>query len=123
MANAVYWDTSALLKLYAPEPDSSDYALLPFRLAQPFADCLQRRDLSGIALPTAFLHQLPELRVASQEPIDEIGIIRSDRDHLEGRLAVQGDHHRRRRALPRVLFEMVLGLCEINNFHVRGSAM
>lgn len=25
MANAIYWDTSALLKLYAPEPDSSDY--------------------------------------------------------------------------------------------------
>jgi len=28
MANAVYWDTSALLKLYAPEPDSSDYLRL-----------------------------------------------------------------------------------------------
>jgi hypothetical protein len=28
MANAVYWDTSALLKLYAPEPDSSDYTRL-----------------------------------------------------------------------------------------------
>jgi predicted nucleic acid-binding protein len=28
MANAVYWDTSALLKLYAPEPDSSDYRRL-----------------------------------------------------------------------------------------------
>jgi predicted nucleic acid-binding protein len=28
MANAIYWDTSALLKLYAPEPDSSDYLRL-----------------------------------------------------------------------------------------------
>jgi len=28
MANAVYWDTSALLKLYAPEPDSGDYLRL-----------------------------------------------------------------------------------------------
>ena len=28
MANAVYWDTSALIKLYAPEPDSSDYVRL-----------------------------------------------------------------------------------------------
>ena len=28
MANAVYWDTSVLLKLYAPEPDSSDYLRL-----------------------------------------------------------------------------------------------
>jgi predicted nucleic acid-binding protein len=28
MANAVYWDTSALLKLYAPEPDSRDYLRL-----------------------------------------------------------------------------------------------
>ncbi len=28
MANAIYWDTSALLKLYAPESDSSDYLRL-----------------------------------------------------------------------------------------------
>jgi predicted nucleic acid-binding protein len=28
MANAIYWDTSVLLKLYAPEPDSSDYLRL-----------------------------------------------------------------------------------------------
>lgn len=28
MAEAVYWDTSALLKLYAPEPDSGDYLRL-----------------------------------------------------------------------------------------------
>lgn len=28
MANAIYWDTSALLKLYAPEADSSDYLRL-----------------------------------------------------------------------------------------------
>lgn len=28
MANAIYWDTSALIKLYAPEPDSSDYLRL-----------------------------------------------------------------------------------------------
>ena len=28
MANAVYWDTSAILKLYAPEPDSRDYLRL-----------------------------------------------------------------------------------------------
>ena len=28
MANAIYWDTSALLKLYAPEPDSSGYLRL-----------------------------------------------------------------------------------------------
>ena len=28
MANAVYWDTSAVLKLYAPEPDSSHYLRL-----------------------------------------------------------------------------------------------
>lgn len=28
MANAIYWDTSALLKLYAPESDSSDYLTL-----------------------------------------------------------------------------------------------
>jgi len=28
MANAIYWDTSALLKHFAPEPDSSDYLRL-----------------------------------------------------------------------------------------------
>lgn len=28
MAHAIYWDTSALLKLYAPEPDSSAYLRL-----------------------------------------------------------------------------------------------
>jgi predicted nucleic acid-binding protein len=28
MAEAVYWDTSALVKLYAPEPDSGDYLRL-----------------------------------------------------------------------------------------------
>ncbi len=28
MGEAVYWDTSALLKLYAPEPDSGDYLRL-----------------------------------------------------------------------------------------------
>jgi uncharacterized protein len=28
MTNAIYWDTSALLKLYAPEPDSCDYLRL-----------------------------------------------------------------------------------------------
>jgi predicted nucleic acid-binding protein len=28
MANAIYWDTSALIKLYVPEPDSSDYLRL-----------------------------------------------------------------------------------------------
>lgn len=28
MANAIYWDTSTVLKLYAPEPDSSDYLRL-----------------------------------------------------------------------------------------------
>lgn len=28
MADAIYWDTSALIKLYAPEPDSSDYLRL-----------------------------------------------------------------------------------------------
>ena len=28
MANAIYWDTSALVKLYAPESDSSDYLRL-----------------------------------------------------------------------------------------------
>lgn len=85
MADAVSWDTSALLKLYAPEPDSSGHALLSLCLAQPFPDCLQRRDLSSIALPPAFFHQSPELGVAGQEAIDEIGIIRSDRDHFEGR--------------------------------------
>jgi predicted nucleic acid-binding protein len=31
MADAVYWDTSAVLKLYAPEPDSSDYLKLLIR--------------------------------------------------------------------------------------------
>jgi predicted nucleic acid-binding protein len=33
MTDAVYWDTSALLKLYAPEPDSSEY--LRLLLQQP----------------------------------------------------------------------------------------
>jgi hypothetical protein len=28
MASAIYWHTSALIKLYAPEPDSSDYLRL-----------------------------------------------------------------------------------------------
>lgn len=28
MANAIYWDTSALIKLYASEPDSGDYLRL-----------------------------------------------------------------------------------------------
>jgi predicted nucleic acid-binding protein len=28
MNEAIYWDTSAILKLYAPEPDSGDYLRL-----------------------------------------------------------------------------------------------
>lgn len=44
MANAVYWDTSALLKLYAPEPDSSDY--LRLLIEQPEAVAI------------SFLHQV-----------------------------------------------------------------
>ena len=37
MANAVYWDTSAVLKLYAPEPDSSDYLRLLIRQPEDVA--------------------------------------------------------------------------------------
>lgn len=44
MTGAVYWDTSALVKLYAPEPDSSGY----FRL---FAG--QREDIA-----ISFLHRV-----------------------------------------------------------------
>jgi len=37
MANAVYWDTSAILKLYAPEPDSTDYRQLLIRQPEDVA--------------------------------------------------------------------------------------
>jgi predicted nucleic acid-binding protein len=37
MANAIYWDTSALLKLYAPEPDSSDYLRLLIQQSEDLA--------------------------------------------------------------------------------------
>jgi predicted nucleic acid-binding protein len=37
MVNAIYWDTSALIKLYAPEPDSSDYLRLLIRQGEHLA--------------------------------------------------------------------------------------
>lgn len=37
MTNAVYWDTSALLKLYAPEPDSNDYLRLLIQQSEDVA--------------------------------------------------------------------------------------
>lgn len=37
MADAIYWDTSAILKLYAPEPDSSDYRQLLIRQPEDVA--------------------------------------------------------------------------------------
>ena len=37
MANAIYWDTSALLKLYAPESGSSDYLRLLIRQPEDLA--------------------------------------------------------------------------------------
>lgn len=37
MTNAIYWDTSALLKLYAPEPDSSDYLRLLIQQSEDVA--------------------------------------------------------------------------------------
>ncbi|KAA1258038.1 Ribonuclease VapC46 [Rubripirellula obstinata] len=37
MTNAIYWDTSALLKLYAPETDSSDYRRLLISKPEPIA--------------------------------------------------------------------------------------
>lgn len=37
MAAAIYWDTSALLKLYAPEADSSDYRRLLISRPEPVA--------------------------------------------------------------------------------------
>ena len=43
MANAIYWDTSALLKLYAPEPDSSDYLRLLIQQPEDVAICFLHR--------------------------------------------------------------------------------
>lgn len=37
MANAIYWDTSALIKLYASEADSSDYLGLLVRQSEDIA--------------------------------------------------------------------------------------
>ena len=37
MANAIYWDTSALIKLYASEADSSDYLRLLVRQSEDIA--------------------------------------------------------------------------------------
>jgi predicted nucleic acid-binding protein len=37
MVNAVYWDTSALIKLYAPEPDSGDYLRLLIQQSEDLA--------------------------------------------------------------------------------------
>lgn len=37
MANAIYWDTSAVLKLYAPEPDSSAYLRLLMQQSEDLA--------------------------------------------------------------------------------------
>ena len=44
--NAVYWDTSALVKLYAPEPESASYRQLLIQLPQDVAICdLHRAEL------------------------------------------------------------------------------
>jgi prevent-host-death family protein len=43
MANAIYWDTSALLKLYAPEPDSGDYLRLLIQQPEDLAICFLHR--------------------------------------------------------------------------------
>ena len=43
MAGAVYWDTSALLKLYAPEADSSDYLRLLITQPEDVAICFLHR--------------------------------------------------------------------------------
>lgn len=46
MSGRLYWDTSALLKLYAPEPDSPAFrALLLSRPEQPVASFLHRVEL------------------------------------------------------------------------------
>ena len=46
MANAIYWDTSALLKLYATEPDSGDYLRLLMHQPEDVAiSFLHRGDL------------------------------------------------------------------------------
>ena len=37
MVNAIYWDTSALLKLYAPEPDSGAYLRLLIERSEDLA--------------------------------------------------------------------------------------
>ena len=37
MANAIYWDTSALIKLYASEPDSSNYLRLLIHQSEDLA--------------------------------------------------------------------------------------
>ena len=43
MGNAIYWDTSALIKLYAPEPDSSDYLRLLIQQPEDLAICFLHR--------------------------------------------------------------------------------
>ena len=43
MTDAVYWDTSALLKLYAPEADSSDYFRLLIAQPEDIAICFLHR--------------------------------------------------------------------------------
>jgi len=46
MSGQLYWDTSALLKLYAPEPDSPAFrTLLKSRTEQPVASFLHRVEL------------------------------------------------------------------------------
>ncbi len=43
MANAIYWDTSALIKLYAPTPDSSAYLRLLVQQPEDLAICFLHR--------------------------------------------------------------------------------
>jgi hypothetical protein len=49
IARAVYWDTSALLKLYAPEADSGDYIRLLIQQPEDVAiSCGDRYDRTVI---------------------------------------------------------------------------
>ena len=77
MANAIYWDTSALIKLYAPEPDSSDYLRLliqqPENLAISFLTSRSELETSGISwLMSTALIDAKDATISSAVPFSTL---------------------------------------------------
>src|SRR5438105_3878034 len=72
----------------------------------PLADGLQRRDPALIRFAPALLRQTAKRLVSLQEAIDELRIIRTDRNHLRRGMSFDGHDHGRLMAIPRILFEI-----------------